>query len=63
LRTSLLDSSISELSATREFKMDVLFKLFVVKGAAPIGPRTLASRLPLRLGNQLASRFRHFWVA
>ena len=43
--------------------MDVLFKLFVVKGAAPIGPRTLASRLPLRLGNQLASRFRHFWVA
>ena len=43
--------------------MDVLFKLFVVEGAAPIRPLTLASRLPLRLGNQRASRFWNFWVA
>ncbi len=38
-------------------------RAFVPEGAAPTRPLTLASRLPLRLGNQRASRFWNFWVA
>jgi hypothetical protein len=68
LRTRLFDSSISEwkrldrLSAAREFKMEVLAKLFIAKRATSARTRTLASGGLVHLENQVASRFQQFWV-
>jgi hypothetical protein len=68
LRTSLSDRSISNrkcldiLSAIWESKMEVFTRLFISADADSTPPHTSASRMPLHLENQLASRFRHFWI-
>jgi hypothetical protein len=67
-RISLFGRSISDwkrldiLLAIREYKMQVFAKLFIAADADSTPPRTLASRKHLHLENQLASRFRHFWI-
>ena len=68
LRTSQSDRSISDwkrldiLLAIWESKMELFARLFNSADADSTPPHTSASTIPLHLENQLASRFRRFWI-
>ena len=68
LRTSLSDRAISDwkrldiLLAIWESKMELFARLFISADADSAHPHTSASRIFLHPRNQLASRFRRFWI-
>jgi hypothetical protein len=68
LRASVSDRFISDwkrldiLVAIWESEMEVFAGLFSSADTDSTPPHTSASRMPLHLENQLASRFRHFWI-
>jgi hypothetical protein len=68
LRSSLSDRSISGwkrldiLLDIWESKMELFARLFISADTDSTPSHTSASRVPLHLENQLASRFRHFWI-